>query len=401
MKRYLILFLLISFCGGSSDSAGDDSYPQLKIVEVSNSIPNYDRDDWNHWIDENSDCQNTRHEVLIEESLETVTYTSDTYCTVSTGKWFGYYTGEYYYNASDLDMDHFIPLKNAHQSGGYSWSSSKKEEFANYRLDPDNLIAVNLSANRSKGVKGPDEWKPTNTDYWCQYAYDWIRIKEFWSLTATQDEWDALVSMIETCPEDFKYADAQQEPLAELPTPTTTTTVTIPKKSSTTLKMTLEEYNEGWIEKFEIYPVLTKDEFDKSIEFLESYQVLKENFPFTELGIIVDSNNYVCERKTTGTIISSYANERHPLSLYISETGDNENVGELTIYEYIVTEDYNCSLENSEEGLFLWGPLFFQDNQWWGFIEYEDDYWEQSAEPDVLIRSFAKRVSLGSSINNN
>ena len=399
MKRYLILFLLISFCGGSSDSAGDDSYPQLKIVEVSNSIPNYDRDDWNHWIDENSDCQNTRHEVLIEESLETVTYTSDTYCTVSTGKWFGYYTGEYYYNASELDMDHFIPLKNAHQSGGYSWSSSKKEEFANYRLDPDNLIAVNLSANRSKGAKGPDEWKPTNTDYWCQYAYDWIRIKEFWNLTATQDEWDALVSMIETCPEDFKYADAQQEPLAELPTPTTTTTVTIPKKSSTTLKMTLEEYNEGWIEKFEIYPVLTKDEFDKSIEFLESYQVLKENFPFTELGIIVDSNNYVCERKTTGTIITAYANERHPLSLYISETGDDENVDELRIYEYIVTGDYNCSLENSEEGLFLWGPLFLQDNQWWGFIEYEDDYWEQSGKPDVLIRSFVKRISLGISIN--
>ena len=201
-------------------------YPQLTILEVSNSIPDYNRDDWNHWIDENSDCQNTRHEVLIEESQETVAYTSDTYCLVSTGKWFGYYTGQYYYNASELDIDHFIPLKNAHQSGGYNWSSSKKEEFANYRLDPDNLIAVNLSANRSKGAKGPDEWKPTNTDYWCQYAYDWIRIKEFWSLTATQAEWEALVSMIATCPEDFKYADAQQEPIAELPTPTTTTTST-------------------------------------------------------------------------------------------------------------------------------------------------------------------------------
>ena len=207
-------------------------YPQLAIVEVSDSIPDYNRDDWNHWIDENSDCQNTRHEVLIEESQETVTYTSDTYCSVSTGKWFGYYTGQYYYNASELDMDHFIPLKNAHQSGGYNWSSSKKEEFANYRLDPDNLIAVNLSANRSKGAKGPDEWKPTNTDYWCQYAYDWIRIKEFWSLTATQAEWDALVSMIETCPEDFKYADAQQEPLAEVPTPTTTSTTTTTVGSS-------------------------------------------------------------------------------------------------------------------------------------------------------------------------
>ena len=170
-----------------------------------------------------------------------------------------------------------------------------------------------------------------------------------------------------------------------------TTTTSVPEATTTTSMMTLEEYVQGWSEKLETYPVLTKDEFDKSIEFFLSYQ--------PELGIIVDSNNYVCERRATGTIISAYVNEVHPILLYISETGYNENVDELTIYEYIVTGDYNCSLENSEEGLFLWGPLFFQDNQWWGFIEYEDDYWEQSGEPDVLIRSFAKRVSLGSSIN--
>ena len=177
------------------------------------------------------------------------------------------------------------------------------------------------------------------------------------------------------------------------------TSTTIPEKSTTTLKMTVEEYNEGWIEMLETFPVLTKDEFDKSIEFFLSYEILTKNFPFSTLEINVDDNNYVCERRNTGTIINAYANERHPISVYISETGDNENVGQLTIYEYIVSGDYNCSLENSEEGLFLWGPLFFQNNQWWGFVEYEDDYWKQSGEPDVLIRSFAKRVSLGSSIN--
>jgi hypothetical protein len=209
-------------------------YPQLIISEISSSIPEYDRDDWNHWIDENGDCQNTRHEVLIEETLETVTYTNDSYCLVSTGKWYGSYTGQYYYNASELDIDHFIPLKNAHQSGGYNWSSAKKEEFANYRLDPNNLIAVNLSANRSKGARGPDEWKPSNTEYWCEYAYDWIRIKDFWNLTATQAEWDALVSMIETCPPGFAYADAEEEPIVELPTTTTTTSSTTTTSTSTT-----------------------------------------------------------------------------------------------------------------------------------------------------------------------
>ncbi len=218
-------------------------YPQLIISEVSTSIPEYNRDDWNHWIDENGDCQNTRHEVLIEESFESVTYTNDTNCSVSTGKWFGNYTGQYYYNASEIEIDHFIPLKNAHQSGGYNWSSTKKEEFANYRLDPDSLIAVSSSANRSKGAKSPDEWKPTNNEYWCEYAYDWIRIKDYWNLTATQAEWDALVSMIESCPEGFAYADAQQEPVVELPNPTTTTSSTT--TSSTTTVASSQPDNPG------------------------------------------------------------------------------------------------------------------------------------------------------------
>ena len=108
-----------------------------------------------------------------------------TYCSVSNGKWYGNYTGQYYYNASELDIDHLIPLKNAHQSGGYIGHHLKKKN-SQIRLDPDNLITVNLSANRSKGSKGPDEWKPSNTEYWCEYAYDWIRIKNYWNLTATQ-----------------------------------------------------------------------------------------------------------------------------------------------------------------------------------------------------------------------
>ena len=131
-KSVFVLIVLISFCGGSKVSVNESiklptttsvpvtttttttttvpdtttttvpdttttttsttvvtfDYPKLTISEISSSIPEYDRDDWNHWIDENGDCQNTRHEVLIEESFESVAYTSDTYCSVSTGKWY-------------------------------------------------------------------------------------------------------------------------------------------------------------------------------------------------------------------------------------------------------------------------------------------------------------------------
>ena len=41
----------------------------LRVAEGSPDLPSYDRDDWKHWVDEDKDCQNTRHEVLIKEAF--------------------------------------------------------------------------------------------------------------------------------------------------------------------------------------------------------------------------------------------------------------------------------------------------------------------------------------------
>ena len=93
------------------------------------------------------------------------------------------------------------PLGNTHQSGTWEWSAQQKEQYANYLRDPQHLIAVTASANRSKGARGPEEWKPENRSYWCQYAIDWVTIKDTWNLTVTQDEHDALAQMLNTCAE--------------------------------------------------------------------------------------------------------------------------------------------------------------------------------------------------------
>ncbi len=41
------------------------------------TIPDYDRDDWNHWTDHDGDCLDTRHELLMCESLTSVTFKQD------------------------------------------------------------------------------------------------------------------------------------------------------------------------------------------------------------------------------------------------------------------------------------------------------------------------------------
>ena len=49
------------------------------------------------------------------------------------------------------------------------------------------------------GAKGPEEWKPPDSSYWCRYAVDWITIKYDWDLTATTAEFSALDEMLATC----------------------------------------------------------------------------------------------------------------------------------------------------------------------------------------------------------
>ena len=83
------------------------------------------------WRLEEKDCQNTRQEVLIEESLAKVAFKTDRKCQVATGEWFAPYTGETVTDATRLDIDHMIPLKNAHNSGGWAWDESRKAAFAN------------------------------------------------------------------------------------------------------------------------------------------------------------------------------------------------------------------------------------------------------------------------------
>lgn len=92
----------------------------------------------------------------------------------------------------------FFLTDNNKQSGASSWSTSKRQQFANDITRPQ-LWAVTGRVNNAKSDSSPDKWKPPLTSFYCTYAKSWVQVKSYWQLTVTSAEKTALTSMLNTC----------------------------------------------------------------------------------------------------------------------------------------------------------------------------------------------------------
>lgn len=178
--------------GGHTDKkTGVYHFHRQADKAISPTTP-YNRDDWPHWTDDDNDCQDTRAEILIRDNVGLLKYKRNKPCNVTWGKWVCPYTGKELAKASDLDIDHVVPLAHAHKTGGANWSKEKKREFAN---DPMNLLAVGDSTNKVKGDQAPDEWKPPLKSYWPVYAKKWRAVKKKYQFYISPREEAALQEM--------------------------------------------------------------------------------------------------------------------------------------------------------------------------------------------------------------
>ncbi|MFV8258168.1 HNH endonuclease family protein [Bdellovibrio bacteriovorus] len=148
------------------------------------------------WLNDHRDdnCHNTRAKVLMRDSEVPVGFASNG-CTVSTGQWQDPYGDRQYSRASDIQIDHFVPLKNAYISGAHKWNRVKRCLYSNYLGNEFHLLSVFGKENASKSDKTPEGYMPPNPAYRCQYLVQWLKVKMIWSLGLTPPEKDTVLRL--------------------------------------------------------------------------------------------------------------------------------------------------------------------------------------------------------------
>ncbi|POS75758.1 hypothetical protein DHEL01_v205847 [Diaporthe helianthi] len=169
---------------------------QLASLTVSTQVDdgNYKRDLFPTWDTIEDNC-NTREYVLKRDGINVNVSSA---CAATSGSWFSPYDGATWTAASDVDIDHMVPLKNAWISGANAWTTAQREAFANDVIRPQ-LWAVTDNVNQSKGDKNPANWKPPLSSFYCVYARSWVQVKSYYKLTISSAEKTALTSMLNTC----------------------------------------------------------------------------------------------------------------------------------------------------------------------------------------------------------
>ena len=179
---------------------------QLAQLTIKGRAPKtgYDRDLFGSaWADVDRNGCDTRNDIL-QRDLTNITYRSGTgNCVVDSGDFYDPYTGtEFYFvkstSGSSIEIDHIVSLSDAWQKGAQQWNSQTRKEFAN---DPLNLVATSQSANRAKSDSDAATWLPPNKGIRCSFVARQIAVKSAYQLWVTQAEYDAMLRILESCPD--------------------------------------------------------------------------------------------------------------------------------------------------------------------------------------------------------
>lgn len=137
----------------------------------------------------------TRNDIRRRDMTDVIIKPGSKGCKVIGGTLHDKYTGKTIAFA-EVQVDHIVALKNAWITGAQQIHQKARIDLAN---DPLNLIAVDGSANQSKGDKSADAWLPPNENYRCEYVLRQIMVKSRYGLWVTEAEKSAMRGVLGTC----------------------------------------------------------------------------------------------------------------------------------------------------------------------------------------------------------
>lgn len=161
----------------------------------------YRRDLFGYPADTDGDGCDTRAEVLIRDS-RTPAQVDPVGCGVVAGDWYSPYDGVTWTDPGEVEIDHVVALKEAWDSGAWSWDEARRHAYANDIVDPRTLRVVTTSVNLDKGDKDPSNWIPPDGADVCSYLADWVAIKARWGLSMDSSEWGRIRNLLTAgCPD--------------------------------------------------------------------------------------------------------------------------------------------------------------------------------------------------------
>jgi hypothetical protein len=133
-------------------------------------------------------------------------------------QWTPFYDDRRYTSASELQIDHMVPVAEAWGSGAQAWTQQQRVAFYNDLGYEGSLNAMPGPLNSAKSAHGPEQWLPPANV--CRYIEAWTAVKIRWSLTVDPAEQAALIRQADACPATTVTVQTVDVPSTPTPTPT-------------------------------------------------------------------------------------------------------------------------------------------------------------------------------------
>ncbi len=156
------------------------------------------------WADVDRNGCDTRNDILKRDLTGEIFKEKTRQCVVLSGTLIDPFSGESInfvrgnITSMEVQIDHVVALSNAWQTGAFKLTLKERTAFAN---DPMNLLAVKGRLNSQKSDGDAATWLPPLKSYRCDYVLRQIAVKIKYKLWFTAPEKEAMVRILNTCPE--------------------------------------------------------------------------------------------------------------------------------------------------------------------------------------------------------